>query len=179
MKKNTIGRIVRFCGAGALALLAGPLCALGLQVPQINGCTAALGSADSATVKIPARADVQHPSGSFVITGKVGCTPPQYAGGQMSIKIDMSDSSIKGDVTLTSFDYVVATGKHTPTISVSGQCKFNTVKGCRYWLSMTDNAKPGVRGDVIGFLILDGNGARMAYGSGVLESGELTVSPAP
>jgi len=180
MKSNRIiGQVFRLCAFVALVLLAGPLYPLGLEVPEISGCSDALGAADKAVVKIPARADAQHPSGSFVITGKVSCTPPRYAGGQMSITIDMSDSSIKGTVNLATVDYVVATGKHTPTMSLSGKCKSEIVNGCRYWLILTDNAKPGAKFDVAGFLIVDGNGARMAYGSGVLASGEIMISPAP
>ena len=178
MKTACAKVLARLLCIGILTALVGPVHALGLQIPQIDGCTNALGSAESATVKIPARADAQH-SGEFVINGKVSCSPPNYAGGQMSMKINMSDSQIQGLVTLTSFDYVVSTGKHTPTLYFSGRCKAEGVAGCRYWLFLTDNAKPGVRLNVAGFLILDGNGQRVAYGTGVLARGEITVAPAP
>jgi hypothetical protein len=180
MKTTDARMLFRLLSVGMLFILAAPAAhALGLQIPQIDGCTKAQGTAENATVKIAARADAQH-SGEFVVAGKVSCSPPNYAGGQMQMKIDMSDSQIQGTVLFTTYDYVVATGKHTPTIYLSGQCKADGIVGCRYWLFMTDNGTPGAdKLDVAGFLILDGNGQRAAYGTGVLSRGEIKVSPAP
>lgn len=176
MKTANMAVIAKLGCALALAWMAGPLWALGLQIPQIDGCTKGVGAADTAVVNLEARKDNQH-AGTFRFRGKIGCTPPGYGGGTMTISIDMSDSSIQGDVTLTTFDYVVSYGKHTPTFYSSGRCKFGNMDGCRYWLIMTDNVPSGKKGDIAGFLILDGKGNRAAYGTGMVVDGDIKVQP--
>ncbi len=54
-------------------------------------------------------------------------------------------------------------------------------KGLRYWLMIADNGRDaaGREGtpDIVGFAIHDRNGARVAYGTGPLKSGDFKVTP--
>jgi len=74
---------------------------------------------------------------------------------------------------------MTSTGKHTPTLYVNGRCKAEGVRGCRYWLMIANNKKaqgPGTP-DVASFLVFDGTGKRVAYGTGPLADGDLEVAP--
>lgn len=52
-------------------------------------------------------------------------------------------------------------------------------KGCHYWITLADNKKLEKKRtqDVVGFLVLDGNGNRIAYGTGPVEKGDIRVAP--
>lgn len=76
----------------------------------------------------------------------------------------------------TQFDQVMSAGRDAPIAFMSGRCRAEKVEGCRFWLMVADNAKDKL-GDVVGFLVVDGKGNRVAYGAGQVDKGDITVAP--
>jgi hypothetical protein len=163
----------------ALVLAAGAALAQQPQIPTLQVCnkTSARGEG---LVKIASRADATH-NGSFRVRLQVGCDPASgYPTGSLIIAaINMSDSTVQGNVTATTFEQMTSTGKHSPTLYVNGRCTANGVRGCRYWLMIANNRRAvDGRGtpDVASFLVFDGTGKRVAYGTGPLAEGDLDVA---
>ncbi len=128
-------------------------------------------------------------AGTFDIRLAVHFDPAvdEYPAGNVFIKADLSDS-VKGSFNATSVELINSYGKHNPTIYITGQCKGDIVvgaaplKGLRYWVMIADNrgvqpAAAPATPDVVGFAIHDRNGNRIAYGTGPLRSGNITVEP--
>ena len=163
----------------ALALTAGAALAQQPQIPTLQVCNATSAHGEGA-VKIASRADVSH-SGTFHVRLEVKCDPADgYPTGTLTIAaISMSDSIVQGTLTATSIEQMTSTGKHTPTLYVNGRCKADGIRGCRYWLMIADNKKAVGAGtpDVASFLVFDGTGKRVAYGTGPLADGDLAVAP--
>lgn len=149
-----------------------------VQIPTLQVCNQSkLGG--KATVFIAARKDISH-SGTFTVSGRIACSSPGYPVGNLAITgISMSDSSIQGTVTVTSLEQVTSTGKDTPTLYLNGRCKAERIEGCRFWMMVADNknANEKVTPDIISFLVLDGKGNRMAYGTGPVMRGDMSVAP--
>jgi hypothetical protein len=151
------------------------------QIPTLQVCnnTKAFGRG---IVKIDSRADSTH-SGKFTIFIDLKCDAQnQYPVGTMRItSLSMSDSSVQGTITSTDFEQVTTTGKHTPTLFVNGRCTTGNIKGCRYWLMIADNKGSGATGtfDVVSFLVFDGTGKRIAYGTGPVLDADLDVQDTP
>lgn len=166
---SALGVLLLFTAA---MLASGSASAQQPQIPTLQVCndSAAFGFG---VVKLTQRADAVH-AGIFHFRFKVGCEVPGYPAGLVEFKIDMSDSQIQGVVTSTAIEQLTTTGKHTPTAYLNGRCEAAEVKGCRFWMMAADN---GERQDVVGFLILDGQGNRVAYGTGELSIGNVTVAP--
>jgi hypothetical protein len=59
---------------------------------------------------------------------------------------------------------------------MNGRCRGGNIVGCRFWLMVADNPADKL-GDVIGFLVFDGNGKRVAHGAGQLDDGNIAISP--
>lgn len=153
-----------------------------LQIPTLQVCnpTKMYGKA---TVYIASRSDRSH-TGEFTLyidsEDPVRCDPETgYPMGRLMIhNISMSDSQVQGAITAVTIEQVSSTGKHTPTVYLNGRCKTETVKGCRFWMVIANNMKPPQRGatpDVIGFVVLDKSGNRVAYGTGPVVRGDITV----
>ena len=176
----------------ALASLA-PLPAQQPQIPTLQVCNLSanmiVNSNPAATVTILSRKDAGH-TGSFTVNVKLGCDANGYPSGSLSItNISMTDSTIQGTITATSFDQLTSTGKDTPTAYANGRCSALTaaggpqVSGCRYWIMFADNAKPSLPAplpqtpDIISFLVFDKTGKRVAYGTGPVVKGNIDVSP--
>ena len=163
----------------ALVLSAGAALAQQPQIPTLQVCnkTSARGEG---LVKIASRADATH-SGSFRVRLQVGCDPASgYPTGSLTIAaISMSDSTVQGTISATTFEQMTSTGKHSPTLYVNGRCKAEGIRGCRYWLMIANNKRADGRGtpDIASFLVFDGTGKRVAYGTGPLAEGDLDVTP--
>jgi hypothetical protein len=121
-------------------------------------------------------------SGNFIISIAVQFDPAtdDYPTGSLKIDADLSDS-IKGAFTATSIELINSYGKHNPTIYLTGRCKSTNEKapkGLRYWLMIADNRveKEGTP-EIVGFVVHDRNGNRVAYGTGPLASGNIQVAP--
>ncbi len=171
-----------FCGAAVIILLLGSFTCIQAQQPQIPTLQVCNPTQveGKGTVTIESRKDAAH-SGSFTVTIAAKCVPPGYPSlSTLIIDVDMSDSLFKGAIIGTTIDQVTSTGKHSPTVYLSGRCKSEKMIGGRYWLMISDNRK-GERGtpDVIGFLVLDGKGNRVAYGTGPVIKGDILVAPSP
>ena len=147
------------------------------QIPSLQVCNKTTASG-SGTVRISSRVDATH-SGRFTVTLELRCDADnQYPVGSLRITdISMSDSMVQGTIDSTGFEQVTSTGKHSPTLYLNGRCRAANITGCRYWLIVADNKSAGVAGtaDVVGFLVFDGTGKRIAYGTGPLASGDLDV----
>lgn len=104
--------------------------------------------------------------------------PDGYAEGWLKIYAEMSDTAQDEMVIYgVTFDQVTRVGKHTPTAYLSGRCEVPGYLGCRFWMMVADNG-PGWRTpDVIGFLVFDGKGMRLAYGTGPVVDGDIEVTP--
>ncbi len=60
----------------------------------------------------------------------------------------------------------------------------NPFSGCRYWIMVADNREgdnaletPYDTADVVGVLVMNGRGQRIAHGTGPVVSGNISVSP--
>ncbi len=149
------------------------------QIPTLQVCNATTAKG-SGTVRIASRADTAH-TGSFVITVDLRCNPkePGYPTGKLEItRLSMSDSTIQGTVSATTFEQLTSTGRLSPTLYLNGRCKAEKVVGCRYWVMLANNKKPDdkVTADVVGFLIFNGLGQRVAYGTGPVVEGDIEVA---
>lgn len=146
-----------------------------VQLPPLEVCNPSTVNGD-ATIQLASRAAATPPpAGTFHLKISVTCTPPGYAAGTMVLDIDMTDSLVK-KVTSTQFDQLTSAGKDSPMAFMSGRCIAEPIVGCRFWLMVADNAKDKL-GDVVGFLVVDGTGKRVAYGAGAVDRGDITVSP--
>jgi len=148
------------------------------QIPTLQVCNTTHAQGEG-VVQINKRADGTH-AGQFKITISLTCEPPGYPSGLLNLQISMNDSTIQGPVNASSFDQMTSTGRATPTMYLNGRCTAQEpeVQGCRYWLFVTDNGTLNENNpDIVGFLIMDGNGKRMAYGTGPLITGDLVVAP--
>jgi hypothetical protein len=141
-----------------------------------------------ALVRIVSRSDATH-TGTFDVTINLKCAPggSGYPTGTLTIKVDMNDSTAQGLITATSIEQVTSTGRVSPMAYVNGRCKAQTaagqdIPGCRFWLMLADNKRandPKGTPDVIGFLVFDSSGKRVAYGTGPVLKGDVTVAPTP
>jgi hypothetical protein len=173
-----VTRLAVLSALSALALTATAAIAQQPQIPTLQVCnkTAARGEAG---VKITSRADASH-TGTFRVRLEVKCDPADgYPSGTLTLAaINMSDSIVQGTLTATTFEQMTSTGKHTPTFFVNGRCRAENVRGCRYWLMIANNRRPGAQGtpDIVSFLVFDGTGKRVAYGTGPVAEGDLDVT---
>jgi hypothetical protein len=122
-------------------------------------------------------------SGNFTIKLSVTFNPAvnDYPTGTVFIKTDMSDGA-KTSFEATSIELVNSYGKHNPTVYITGRCKAGLAlnqKGLRFWLMIANNKLANANGtpDVVGFVIHDNLGSRIAYGTGPLKSGDITIDP--
>jgi hypothetical protein len=96
----------------------------------------------------------------------------------VQIAVNMSDSLAQGTIASTSIEQLTSTGKLSPTLYVNGRCKAEGVVGCRFWLMVANNRPTPDKGtpDVVGFLVFNGMGQRVAYGTGPVAKGDLQVA---
>jgi hypothetical protein len=134
-----------------------------------------------ATVKIDSRKDALS-SGTFTVIIDVACNPggTGYPSGTLEIRnLSMSDSIAKGTITAVTLEQVTSIGKHSPTVYLNGRCKAGEISGCRFWMTIADNKGTDQKErtpDVIGFLMFDGTGKRVAYGTGPVVEGDIRVA---
>jgi len=150
------------------------------SIPAFHVSTISKASGDG-KVFIASRQDALS-SGVFYIKIEVSFDPSvdDYPQGGLRIETDLSDSA-KGKFESTSVELINSYGKHNPTVYLTGRCKTPDdigYKGLRYWVMVADNTSVGSTDtwDVVGFVIHDRNGDRVAYGTGPLD-GNITVMP--
>lgn len=156
-----------------------PISAQQPQIPTLQVCnqTTATGRG---LVKINSRVAAGQ-TGTFEVAIEMKCDPRDgYPAGTLQIRaISMTDSTIQGTAASIAFEQVTSTGKHTPTVYLNGRCRAEGVRGCRYWLMIADNRKADDRRgtpDIVSFLIFNGEGVRVAYGTGPVIRGDITVT---
>ena len=108
-----------------------------------------------------------------------------YPAGTVEMLVDLNDGTM-GTFKSTSIDLVNSHGKVNPTIFVTGRCTVDPPAGVKapaglhFWLMIASN-KDGADAkgtpDVVGFAVHDRTGARIAYGTGPLRSGDFKVGP--
>ena len=157
---------------------------MSIQIPNlfISDKSAAKGRA---LIGIKRRQDPGH-AGEFLLTIGVSFNPAadDYPSGSIRLKIDLTDS-LKCDVAAKTIEQINSMGKHTPTLFITGRCVVDPnedspiPRGCRYWLMIADNSRGDHEEtpDVVGFVIFDRSGKRIAYGTGPVKKGNVTVSP--
>ena len=150
------------------------------QIPTLQVCneTKVKGKA---LVKIASRSDAVH-KGTFTILIDLKCDPAGagYPVGTLEIgDLSMSDSIVQGVISAVTFQQLTSAGKHSPTVYLNGRCKVENAKGCRFWLMIADNKRADQKGtaDVVSFLVLNGVGRRVAYGTGPVVKGDIIVAP--
>ena len=177
--KRTFGMLSSAVGMVLLAGLFHGALAQQVQVPTLQVCNETT-VAGKANVRIMSRSDTTH-TGSFDIAVELSCKPSGYPGGSLSLnRISMSDSSAGATITATTFEQVTSIGKHTPTAFINGRCKAAEINGCRFWLMIADNKGLDREGtpDIVSFLVVDGTGRRVAYGTGPVLKGDIKVTSA-
>lgn len=177
MNTNRVVVIVAFLFA--LSFAAHEVHAQQPQIPTLQVCNQTKVSGQG-TVKIASRMSGAL-TGTFVVKVEIKCDPQTNGGyptGTLEItNISMFDSIVQGTITATTFEQITSTGKYSPTAYLNGRCKTGDIIGCRYWIMFADNKEPNAQGtpDVIGFLVFDGKGQRIAYGTGPLSQGDIDV----
>jgi hypothetical protein len=123
-------------------------------------------------------------SGVFKVKGALSFDPSTDAypsATSLTINVDLSDSA-KGVFLVKTVEQLDTMGKHTPMLFATGRCNADAdgqPQGCRYWLMLVDNksvSEPQTP-DVIGFVVYDRGGKRIAYGTGPVTKGDVTVVP--
>lgn len=148
------------------------------QIPTIQTCngTQAKGKA---IVRIESRADATH-KGMFEIVIELKCDRGGYPGGLVEFsQLSMTDSVVQGTIVSTTIEQLTSTGRVTPTLYVNGRCKAESAPGCRFWLMVANNRPANTdKGtpDIVSFLVLNGAGQRVAYGTGPVIQGDLDVA---
>jgi hypothetical protein len=142
-------------------------------------------STPTAKVTILSRVDPTH-TGTFTVTVSMSCDANGYPTGTLNISgISMTDSSVQGTVTATTFEQLTSTGMATPTAYLNGRCTFPTAAGLgagHYWIMFADNkrlvtpAPVQTTPDIISFLVIDKSGKRIAYGTGPVTSGNVDIT---
>ena len=119
--------------------------------------------------------------GKFIININVNFNPAtnEYPVGSLTIETDLSDS--QRDIFKTEhIDSINLHGLDNPTVFLTGRVNDNLAnyKGCTFWLMIANNKPREVqRGfDVVSFVINDGKGQYVAYGTGTLREGDISVS---
>jgi hypothetical protein len=138
----------------------------------------------SAVIPISSRQDAVH-AGRFTVKLDVTFDPgsDQYPAGTIDIKTDLSDS-LKATFSAASIELINSFGKHNPTVFLTGRCKATLEEhaqlpeGCKYWIMIADNklANASRTPDIVGFVVIDRTGTRIAYGTGPVETGDISVS---
>lgn len=152
------------------------------QIPALEVCTPTLVKGD-AVVEIASRALPSDPSlpGYFKVEIAVSFAPEAgggYPEGTLEIRATMSEMHPEALlITAVTSEQLTATGKQSPTAFLSGRCKVQGFSGCRFWMMVADNNQGGKTPDIIGFLVVNGRGNRIAYGTGSVVDGDIYVSP--
>ena len=155
---------------------------MGPQIPANLIANKTLGKG-KATIKIPSRSDSTH-SGAFNVSINVHFDPvvDPYPAGTVKITIDLSDSFC-GVLTSTMLFHLSSTGKHTPTMYLSGRCTLTSTTPrplthkCQFWLSVANNKRTRdlINSYIVSFLVVDKSGTRVAYGTGPIIQGTVHV----
>lgn len=159
------------------------------QIPSLQVCNSAAVKGDG-SIFIPKRIDAGlAKAGTFDVRVDISCNNTQnYGVGSIGFyNISLDDSLVSTAIESTSIDQITTTGRETPTIYITGRCKVEPVStvdntrfaGCKFWAMIADNYDPaGVQQsspDIVSFLVFNGKGERISYGTGPLR-GDIFVA---
>ncbi|HEV7768110.1 MAG TPA: hypothetical protein VGQ76_24120 [Thermoanaerobaculia bacterium] len=163
----------------AAIVIATPCLAQVTQIPTLQVCN--IGKAfGSAQVYLSRRVDVSKTGTIDITANDVGCDPQSsspYPHGTITMRFSLTDTSIS-DLQVTLIEQMSSIGKHTPTTYLNGRCTANSgTVPCHFWLMLVDNHTSPIDTplDVLSVLVVDRMGNRLAYGTGPIRSGEITV----
>lgn len=157
-----------------------------ISIPSLHVSTKSKADG-AATIFISSRQDATH-SGEFDVRISVNFDLPiaEFPAGSLTLRTNLTDS-VKANFTATTFDLINSFGKHNPAVYITGRCRVDLLehvelpKGCRYWIMIANNKTPNAptnaTPDIVGFAIHDRFGNRVAYGTGPVRNGDLTVVP--
>lgn len=166
----------------AAALLVAPmLAAQPVSIPTLQVCNA--GKVNGVANLYLSRRDDINTAGTIDITvSDVTCDPQSsspYPTGTITMRFSLTESTIS-DMQVTLVEQMTTVGKHTPTTYMNGRCTANggTVP-CHFWLMFVDNKVLSVDTppDVVGVLVVDRLGNRLAYGTGPIKTGDISITP--
>ena len=160
-------------------VIAAPLFAQPVQIPTLQVCN--IGKAfGTAQVYLSRRVDMSSAGTIDITSMDVGCDSTSsnpYPFGTFSMRFSITESTIS-DLRVTLIEQMTTVGKHTPTTYMNGRCSANggTVP-CHFWLMLADNHSSSLDSpaDVLSVLVVDRMGNRLAYGTGPIKTGEITV----
>jgi hypothetical protein len=150
------------------------------QIPTLQVCNNTEVTGGPAVVTIASL-------GNFSASVRLSCLPPgnPYPMGLLTISFHMNDPSnvtISGNIRSSTFEQVTTTRRFSPTVFANGRCMGETgsgpIIGCRFWLMIADNKRRTP--EVISFLVFNGVGRRVAYGTSCVTGGTaISVAPTP
>jgi hypothetical protein len=127
------------------------------------------------------RRDAQH-SGRFQVTMDLGCSGDTAEVRVSNLEIhaqELADNdpgidqviSADGAVRLFSIGEAM-----TPIMFISGACRGGGPNGCQFWLMLADNGSDRAKApDLVAFLVSDRSGKRLAYGTGPIQQGDISI----
>jgi hypothetical protein len=128
--------------------------------------------------------------GSFMLEIDVRCdqTTNGFPKGSLNFTVPTTgESLLQGPLTVGEranpvyFNQLTSTGNKAPTAFLLAMCEGTTTKPVFHgwiWIMIADNKLSGSKlPDIVSFLVLDTSGKRVAYGTGPVTSGDLTVAP--
>jgi hypothetical protein len=169
-----------FMVLAALIITSPTLFAQIAQIPTLQVCN--VGKAfGTAQVFLSRRTDINHAGTIDITVTDVGCDPQStnpYPTGNITMRFSLSDVTTISDLRVTLIEQMTSVGKHTPTTYMNGRCTANggTVP-CHFWLMLADNRLNTIDtpADVLSVLVVDKAGNRLAYGTGPIKTGDITV----
>lgn len=121
------------------------------------------------------RMDENH-SGKFQISFDVRCSNGTISVNNLEIHAaNLTDTLLEGSVSTFEVDQVSSFGSAVaPTAFLIGPCKSfdDDINGCRFWMMVVDN---GDSNDIVSFLVVDEEGTRLAYGTGIVTEGDARI----
>jgi hypothetical protein len=164
----------------AVILVCSAAVAQQVQIPTVQACN--IGNASGvASVYLSKRDDINSTGKMDITVTGVGCDPVNgdgFPAGTITMRFSLTESSII-DMQSTLIEQMTTVGKHTTTTYLNGRC---TASGggipCHFWLTLTDNRPANVIGtpDIVGVLVLDKKGTVLTYGTGPVNSGDISVT---
>jgi hypothetical protein len=147
-----------------------------LSVPQVIACSKQY-VGGKMTGSMPNRKDTSH-TGEFEVTVDVRCENGTTSVNNLEIHpANLTDTVLKGTVYTNQVDQLTSLGKAAaPTVFLSGPCKSQDVDivGCQLWLMLVDNGTSETP-DIVSFIVVDGMGKRVAYGTGLVTTGDVRI----
>jgi hypothetical protein len=147
-----------------------------LSVPQVTACNNQY-VGGKMTGSMPNRTDASH-TGQFQVTVDVRCENGKARVNNLEIHpANLTDTVLKGAVHTFQLDQLTSLGKAAaPTVFLGGPCKSQDadIAGCQLWLMLVDNGTGETR-DVVSFIVVDGMGKRLAYGTGLVTIGDVRI----